>query len=131
MGLIRKTLSIGLTGGLIGYRSKSEKVQRAIRQTERHTRQIAAASRLQNMLTDEQNDLLEGQTEAIIRQQQIQIAQQAEALRIQAEQLRALQGPVEEVEYDPEQDPIRLAARAATLERIRAREESWRQKRGR
>jgi hypothetical protein len=30
VGIIRKTFSIGLTGGLIGYRSKPEKVARNI-----------------------------------------------------------------------------------------------------
>jgi len=129
MGLIRKTLSISLTGGLIGYRSGREKVERNIRLTAKATRQTAGETRYQNELIAHQNDLIEDQTDAIIRQQQIQIAQQAEALRIQSEQLRALQGPVEEVEYDPEQDPVRLQAREATLERIRVREEEWRRRR--
>lgn len=162
MGLIRKTLSISLTGGLIGYRSRKEKVERNIRQTAKATRQTADASRFQNALIREQNGLIEEQTDAIIRTQQALIAQQAEALRLQDEQLRTMQGnhvpapatdqdlrlerarqaalrSYDESELqqdafpapDPAEDPERQRAREATRERIRAREESWRQQRGR
>ncbi len=63
MGIIRKAFSIGTTGGLIGFRSKPEKVARNIRLT-------AKAARQQNVLLLRQNQLIEQQTAALVRRQE-------------------------------------------------------------
>lgn len=58
VGIIRKTFSIGLTGGLIGYRSKPEKVARNIKLAARNQQQQTALLRRQNALIAEQSDLI-------------------------------------------------------------------------
>ncbi|MGY3320769.1 hypothetical protein [Arthrobacter sp. TE12232] len=126
MGLIRKTFSIGLTGGLIGYRSRVEKVERDIRQTAKATRQAAGASRQQNVLVERQNQLIEQQTEAIIRQQQQLIEQQAAAMRKQEEELRTLQGVNGVPSAGPAGDAELERGRRAAFGALSAHEESRR-----
>lgn len=58
MGLIRKTLSVNFTLGAVGYRSKSEKVERNIKLA-------AQAAQRTNVLLSVQNDLLAEQTKHI------------------------------------------------------------------
>lgn len=122
MGIIRKTLSITYTGGLIGFRSKSEKVQRAIRQSEKNTRQTAAESRRQNVLIEKQNGLIQEQTDAIIRQQQALIDQQAEAMRRQEEQLRTLRSVSAAPMPEPAEDSELVRVREAALGAFKAHE---------
>lgn len=126
MGLIRKTFSIGLTGGLIGYRSRVEKVERDIRQTSKATRQTAGASRQQNVLIERQNELIEQQTDAIIRQQQQLIENQAAAMRKQEEELRTLQGVNGVPPGKPTDDAELERARRAAFGAFSAHEESQR-----
>ncbi|MDP9694487.1 UNVERIFIED_ORG: DNA segregation ATPase FtsK/SpoIIIE-like protein [Arthrobacter globiformis] len=58
MGIIRKTLSIGLTGGLIGFRSRSEKVARDVKVTAKNAQYQTALLRRQNTLTEQQTELI-------------------------------------------------------------------------
>lgn len=126
MGLIRKTFSIGLTGGLVGYRSRAEKVERDIRQTAKATKQTAGASRRQNVLIEQQNGLIQEQTDAIIRQQQALIDQQAEAMRRQEEQLRTLQGLNSAPLAEPSEDPDLIRARKSAFGALKAHEQEQR-----
>jgi hypothetical protein len=45
MGLLRKSISLGLTGGMVGYRSKSEKQARRAKQAAKYTKQMAAETK--------------------------------------------------------------------------------------
>lgn len=58
MGIIRKTFSIGLTGGLMGYRSKPEKIARNIKLAAKNQQQQTALLRRQNALIAEQSELI-------------------------------------------------------------------------
>jgi hypothetical protein len=123
MGLIRKTFSIGLTGGLIGYRSAPENVARNIRLTAKATQQAAVEARrqtasierqneLQIVLMQRQNELIEQQTAAIIRQREESIAQRAATLT----------APV-----SPAADPSLGEARRTAFGLIKAHEEKRRE----
>jgi len=129
MGFIRKSFSISLTGGLVGYRSRVEKVARDIRQTAEATRQTAGASRQQNVLINRQNQLIEQQTEAIIRQQQQQqqlIEQQAAAMRKQEEELMTLQKVNGVLSAAPVNDTELEGVRRAALSAFSKHEDSQR-----
>jgi DNA-binding transcriptional ArsR family regulator len=64
VGIIRKTFSIGLTGGLIGFRSKPEKVVRDIKLTARNAQQQTTLLKRQNSLIEQQSELIARNHEA-------------------------------------------------------------------